>query len=427
MTETTSSPAAGAESEEQPLLDPAVIAAMFQFDPFDQAFHSDPYAVYGKLRESARVTRSPAGVVCVLGHQEVSSVLRDPRFGWGDGDPVADQFTPNPDGPPVRPLLFMDPPDHTRIRSLVTKAFSARIINEMRPTADALAGRLLAEAAERSGGEPVDLMSAVFGPLSALLLGSLMGVPDAYLEQFCAWADDSGRGLDPDFMLTPSQIARREAARGNIRDYFTSSVAERRTNRGTDLVSELVSAEEEGDRLTELELVTTCMTILGAGYGGTLHLIGNGLLALLRNPDQLAWLRANPEQVPAAVEELLRYDSPVQMIARIALEEADLGDGVVVNPGEQVFLLTGAANHDPEAYGDGDRLDLSRKTTRNLGFGLGIHFCLGAPLARITTQAALNAALRYDIRLAADEPAHLPGLVLRGLQELPVRLSRPAA
>jgi cytochrome P450 len=399
-------------------VDPAMLPLLLPFDPFDPTFHADPYPVYRKIRESGPVFRTPAGVVFAIGHQEVSDILRDPRFGWGDGEAVADQFIEDGDRPPVRPLIFMDPPDHTRVRSLITKAFSARMTERLRPRAEQLAAELIA-AARPDGGGTVDLMSTVAGPLPALLVGALLGVSTEHLGQFREWAADSGRGLDPAFILTPDQVVRRDSARASIMDYFRELAERRRVEPADDLVTELVRVEQEGDRLSELELVTTCMGLLGAGYATTVNLIGGGLLALLRAPEQLAWFRANPQLVAGVVEELVRFDSPIQMTSRIALEDVEIA-GIEIESEQQVFLMVGGANHDPEVYDDPDSLDLRRSNTRNLGFGLGIHFCIGAPLARLTAQVALGALSTLDLSLADEPPTYRTSLVLRALDRLPV-------
>jgi unspecific monooxygenase len=405
---------------DMPGFDPAMLPLLLPFDPFDPAFHADPYPTYRKIRESGPVVRTPGGVIFANGYREVSDILRDPRFGWGDGEEVSDQFIPDGDGPPVRPLIFLDPPDHTRIRSLVTKAFSARMVERMRPRAEQAIAELISNAREKGddGDQPVDLMSTIAGPLPALLSGALMGVSPDYLERFSAWAADSGRGLDPPFVLTAEQIRRRDTARASIMDYFHELAARRRVEPADDLVSELVAVEQEGDRLTELELVATCMTLLAAGYATTVNLIGGGLKALLRNPEQLAWFRAHPDQAAGVVEELVRYDSPIQLTSRVALEDMEIA-GVEVESEQQVFLMIGAANHDPAVYDRPDELDVTRTSTRNLGFGLGIHFCLGAPLARLGAKVALSALAQLDITVA-EEPTYRNSLVLRALDKLPV-------
>lgn len=400
----------------------APTASLAMFLPFDPAEHTGRaglYDVYRRVRESGPVVRGPAGVLAVLSHRECGAVLRDPRFGWGTAETVASHFGRDEDGRPVRQFIFMDPPDHTRIRSLVTKAFSARMLERMRPRAHELVDELVRDAVAKAGGAPVDLMDAVAHPLPALLLGELMGVPADNLDRFRDWARAIARGLDPDFLLTPAEIAERDGARARFNDYFAELAARRRVEPGDDLVSALVAVEQEGDRLSAIDLVTTCTLLLSAGYATTSNLIGNSMLALLDDPEQLAVFRAAPDEVPAMVEELHRYDAPVQMVSRTALADTEVG-GVPVAAGEPLLLMIGAANRDPAVYADPDRLDLTRRSDRHLGFGLGIHFCIGAPLARLTAQVALGRLAALDLRPTGEPPRYAENLIMRGLVELPV-------
>lgn len=399
----------------------AAPASLAMFLPFDPAGQAGLYDVYREVRTATPVVRGPAGVQAVLTHRDVSAVLRDPRFGWGAAETVASHFGRDADGREVRQFIFMDPPDHTRIRSLVTKAFSARMLEKMRPRAEELIADLVREVREKSATGPVDLMALVAHPLPALLLGELMGVPDDNLDRFRDWSRAIARGLDPDFMLTPEEIAERQGAREKFNEYFGELADRRRVEPGDDLVSELVKVEAAGDRLSQIDLVTTCTLLLAAGYATTSNLIGNSMLALLSDPEQLAVFRAHPDQVPAMVEELHRFDPPVQMVSRTALEPAEVG-GNPVAPGEPVLLMIGAANRDPAVYEDPDRLDLTRRSDKHLGFGLGIHFCVGSPLARLTAQVALKMLAELDLSLVGPEPAYAENLIMRGLVELPVTL-----
>lgn len=406
---------------ETPAIDPALFAQLLPFDPFDPAFHANPYPVYRGVLDRGPVVRTPLGLWAVPGHAEVSAVLRDPRFGWGDGGTVAEHFSTAPDGTVVRPFIFMDPPDHTRVRALVGKAFAARRIDQLRTRAAELVTELLDQARQRAGDGPVDLMSAVAHPLPAILLGELLGVPAEHHERFRVLSADIARGLDPSMFLTPDEVARRDAARAELNEYFAGLAEQRRAEPADDLVSELVAVEEAGDRLTGHELLVTCTLLLSAGYATTVNLIGNGMYALLQAPEQLAWLRGNPAGAASAVEEMLRYDPPVQMISRTALTEVELA-GHTVAPGEQLMLMIGAASHDPAVYDDPDRLVLSRQTTRNLGFGLGAHFCVGAPFARLAAQVAVATLADRDLELTTTEPPRVPNIIMRGLAALPVRV-----
>jgi cytochrome P450 len=400
-------------------------AQVLPFDPYDPAFLDDPYPTFQRLRdEHGPLVSTIPGMWLVLGHKEVSAILRDTRFGHGDAALVASQITEDAEGNIVKPFIYTDPPDHTRVRSLVGKAFTARRVEAMRGRARELVRELLDEALAQGDG-PVDLMAALAFPLPSILIGELLGVPVEDLESFRSWSKSLGRGLDPDFLLTPEEIETRDQARREFDAYFSDLAERRRTEPTDDLVSALVAVEDEGDRLTRSELVAACRLVLSAGNVSTAHLIGNGMLALLRHPDQLAWLRADPGRVKQAVEEMLRYDPPVQLTGtRIALEDAEAGEQPI-KQGEAVVLFVGAANRDPGAFADPGRFDLTRESGgRNLGFGVGIHFCLGASLARLTTQEAVDELIRYDIGLADDNPEHSPNLILRGLNELPVYLSR---
>lgn len=405
-------------------------ANLLPFDPTDATFRDNPYPIFQKIRESAPLMSTMPGVFVATGFAEAAGVLRNLKFGHGDGTLVASQFHTDEDGNVVKPFVFMDPPDHTRVRSLVTKAFSARMVERLRPRAQELVEQLIADARAADPDGPVDLMGKVAFALPSSLIGELLGVPAEDRALFEGWSDALGRGLDPDFMLTPEEIANRERARVEFDGYFAALADRRRAEPGEDLVSALVAVEEAGDNLTKTELVSTCRLLLSAGYLSTAHLIGNGLFALLRHPDQLAWLRANPDQITGAVEEMLRYDSPVQIAGmRTALADTEVGEQQVP-AGSAVMVLVGAANRDPRVFDDPDRFDISRKPERNLGFGLGIHFCIGSPLARLATQTAIGELVRYDLELADENPPRIQNLVLRGLSELPVHvreLPAPAA
>jgi cytochrome P450 len=402
--------------------DPAVYVTsqMLPVNPFDPIFRTDPYRKYRELAAKGGVFRTPGGTVTVTGHAELAASLKNPKIGWGDGQLAAEHFSRDAEGNLIRQFIFMDPPDHTRIRSLVTKAFTPRLVERLRPVAERLVRELIAAA-----GTSFDLMAKVAHPLPAFLLGDLMGVPEQDIDQFRIWSTAIGRGLDPDIVLTREQVAERQGAREQFNKFFADLAAKRRKTPTGDLMSELVAAEDSGTRLTENELVVTCTLIMSAGYALTVHLIGNGMQALLNNPAQRDWLRANPDKIGSAVEELLRFDPPAQMISRLVLEDTDL-NGSPVKAGEILLLLLAAANRDPKVYASPDELDLSRGSERNLGFGHGIHYCLGAPLARLTAQVAVSALAELDLVIADPGPAQGEGMVLRGLARLPVTYARPA-
>jgi cytochrome P450 len=405
---------------------------------FDPAVRADPYPAYRRLRETAPVSRGPAGIWVLARHADCSRLLRDPRFGHAEPSdmiqhplfstrrqvgsiPLVDE-----NGVPVLSFLIRNPPDHTRMRKLVSKAFTPRMVARLAPRIEEVVDDLLDRAltAEREHGDGgVDLIAALAYPLPVTIISELLGVPADDHHRFQEWSHAMARGLDPDFLLPPEVRERQMAARAEFAEYFRDLANRRRSDPGDDLLSGLVEVEERGDTLTEQELIVTCILLLIAGHETTVNLIGNGTLALLRNPDALAEFRANPLVAPNAIEELLRYDSPVQLTTRMALTDAEV-DGQPVARGEVALALIGAANRDPDTYADPDRLDLHRETTRHLAFGQGIHFCLGAPLARLEGQIALTRLLERapGLRLAG-EPVWKENVVLRGLERLPVRLT----
>ncbi|WP_225848940.1 cytochrome P450 [Streptomyces sp. HPF1205] len=403
---------------------PEVARKSLPFDPFDPDFHADPFPFYRRIRaESGPAFRTEGGIVTVLGFEEASAVMKDSRFGWGVNPMIADQFVENPvSGESGRILMFMDPPDHTRIRGLVSKAFTPKMITDLRPVAARYAEELLAKALAENPDGRIDLQETLSRPLPARVLSEMMDIPERYHPLFFANTMESGRGLDPGFTLTDVQKAARNAARDVFIDAGLEMAAARRVTPGDDLVSELVRAEDAGERLTEWELAMLLMNLLAAGFGASAALIGNEVYHLLRHPEQLAWLREHPERVPAAVEELLRYDSTLAMVSRTALEDADVA-GHPVRAGEYVLVLMAAANRDPDAFTDPDRLDITRPLTRNLGFGHGIHFCVAAPVARLIAQEALTALIKYEVRLDERAPVERwPGISLRVIGKLPVVL-----
>ena len=398
---------------------------------FSPGHRADPYPAYRRWRESAPIAEPVPGFLVLSGHEACSQVLRDPAF--GHAEPGADVPGPmggsrargesstllDERGRPVISFLGLNPPDHTRLRRLVSKAFTARTVAGLVPRVEQITAELLDDALER--GE-VDLLTALAEPLPVRVISEMLGVPAADHDRFAAWSHAMARGTDPAFLLSEEQQARIRTAREQYVDYFRELTAQRRRHPGEDLLSALVSVSDAGDTLTENELLVTCTLLLTAGHETTVNLIGNGTLALLRHPDQLAALRADPGIVETAVEELLRYDSPVQLTARQALSDTVVGD-VEVSAGTVALILVGAANRDPAAHPDPDRLDLTRPPSRHLAFGQGIHFCLGAPLARAEGRIALRELTRRAPGLrATGEPEWKENITLRGMARLPVAL-----
>jgi cytochrome P450 len=389
------------------------------FNPMAAEFIADPYPTYRRLQAEDPVHQHPLGFWVLTRYEHVVATLRDPR---AIKEPIA-AFVAARFGTPVPAIglsmLDRDPPDHTRLRGLVSKAFTPRMIERLRPDVQAIVDGLVDEA-EDTGS--MDLIEQFAYPIPVTVICRMLGVPVADHERFKGWGLDIARGLDAIMLPPDSEVAKRSmASRLAIAGYFRELIAERRRTPRADLLSELIAAEEAGDRLSEQELVATCILLLIAGHETTVNLIGNGTLALLRHPDQLQLLRAQPGLIAGAVEELLRFDGPVQRTARIPSEDLTLG-GRTIPQGDLVMPFIGAADRDPAQFPEPDRLNITRAENRHVAFGLGIHFCLGAPLARIEGQIAIATLLRRlpRLALATDRPAFRPSLTLRGLEALPV-------
>ncbi len=396
---------------------------MDEIDLLDPAFLADPYPVYHRLRAADPVHRHPLGFYVLTRYEDVSALLRDPRFGKsGYRALIESRFGASPDGSwmPLS-MLFRDPPDHTRLRALVSKAFTPRVVETLREHIQGIVDRLLARVA---GAGRMDVIEDLAYPLPVTVISELLGVPAGHTDEVKAWSRDIARSLDAIALpVGPDVIERGRHATKAMSGYFRELAEERRRRPGADLLSGLVEAEEAGDRLTEAELLATCVLLYVAGHETTVNLIGNGLLALLRHPDERRRLQDDPALLAPAVEELLRYDGPVQRSGRMAAEDAEIG-GVPIPVGTLVLGLLGAANRDPAQFADPDRLDLGRAEPRHLGFGSGIHYCLGASLARLETQVALGTLLRRFPAIALDEerPVWRPSSTLRGLEALRVTL-----
>lgn len=387
------------------------------YNPFSDKVTQDPYPVYAKLRERSPVHHSRLMDAIVLSrYADVDRILRDHA-----------RFSVNPDlrtsrkarykpTPEERSILFIDPPDHTRLRSLVNKAFTRSAINALEPRIREIMGALLDGIREPDG---FDLMQTVAIPLPVIVIAEMLGIPHEDRAQFRVWSDRRARLLEP--MLTRSERKTAAEASKQLSQYFLSIIRSRKGEPRDDIMTRLVQAEEQGDTLSETEMLNMLRLLLIAGNETTTNLIGNGMLALLRHPDQLQALRDDPGLIPAAVDELLRYDSPVQMTLRCAVEDCDI-DGMAVRAGQDVILLGGSANRDPDAFENPDQLDFNRQKQDHISFGRGIHYCLGAGLARLEGCIAFEMLLeRFDsLRLLTDRPAFRYSIVLRGLESLPV-------
>ena len=390
------------------------------FNPLLPEFHANPYPFYRALREEDPVHESPLGFWVCTRYDDAVMVLRDPRFGReGMADLLESRLGIARDASHTRDMLFRDPPDHTRLRGLVSRAFTPRVVDVMRPHIQEIVDGLLDRV---EGAHAMDVIEDLAYPLPVTVICEMLGVPTADQDVFKGWSNDIARSLDAAILPAGSDVlARGREARLAITDYFRSLINTRRKDPRPDLLSALIAAEEEGNKLSEGELVSTCILLLVAGHETTVNLIGNGLLALLQHPDQLRALRDDPALIQTGVEELLRFDGPVQRTGRMTTADVEIG-GKHIPKGSVVVSVIGAANRDPKHFSDPDRLDVSRKENRHIAFGFGIHFCLGAPLARIEGQIAIGALVRRmpGLTLVSDTPEWRESSVLRGLKTLPV-------
>ena len=394
------------------------------FNPLSPDFIRDPYPHYERLRAIDPVHVTPFGSFLTSRHADVSLVLRDKRFGKDYVDRTKRRYGPAiMDEPVFRSMshwmLQQDPPDHTRLRGLVVKAFTARRVEDMRPRIQQIVDETLDRIVPQG---KMDLIEDFAFRLPVTIICDMLGIPPEHREVFYAGSRDGGRILDP-VPMTPAEIAQGNANNAMAQMYFHQLFELRRKSPGDDLTTQLVQAEEDGSKLSNEELTANIILLFGAGHETTVNLIGNGLLALHRNPDQLALLKANPNLITNAIEEFLRYDSSVQLTGRVALEDIEDLGGKKIPKGESVLCLLGSANHDPAVYPDRpERLDITRPNVKPLSFGGGIHFCLGAQLARIEAEIAISTLLRRlpDLRLDdAVNPEWRPTFVLRGLKHLP--------
>lgn len=407
-------------------LNQAGVAEMALFSPLAPKVRANPYAVYRRLRETDPVHLSPFGTCLLTRYDEAVSVLRDKRFSVQHGDYselrasnaqlLGDSFGPAPSERDLsNVMLFIDPPRHTRLRALVNKAFTPRVVERLRTRIDSIVDELLDDV-EGSGG--MDAISGLAYPLPVRVICEMLGVPSEDQAEIRTWSRKLAPILDP--IVTAEAQAGIEEAGSYLQPYWDRLIEERRAQLRDDLLSELIRAEDEGKRLNHDELRSTCNLLLIAGHETTMNLIGNGLLALLQHPPEASKLRANPELARSAVEELLRFDSPVHLTARTATEDVEVG-GVRLPAGQLVIIAIGGVNRDPAHFNDPDRLNVERNPNPHLAFSAGPHFCVGSGLARLEAQLVFPRLLERlpEIQLAA-EPQYRETITLRGLKELQV-------
>ena len=389
------------------------------FDPADRVFLDDPYPVFARMRREGPVHwHEGLGVHLALSHAACSAVLRDRALGriWRDREP-AEQF-PAFNLLHRTSILESEPPTHTRLRRLVAGAFGRGHVERMRPWVASVADRLVADlAGELRAGRPTDLIAAVAEPLPVEVIAELLGVPPADRGRLRPWSNAIVKmyeyGLD-----RPAQDAAEQASAAFV-GYLRELVAERRLRPGepgADLISDLVVASDGDDRLSADEIVGTCVLLLMAGHEATVNVVGNGVTALAHRPHEWSRIVGDPALVVTAAEEMTRFDSSLQLFERTATADLDLA-GTPIRAGEKVAALLGAANRDPAVFADPDRFDAGREPSPHLAFGAGIHFCLGAPLARIEVQSVLaSLAARLPRLTLGAEPVRRPEFVIRGLE-----------
>ncbi|WP_421998388.1 cytochrome P450 [Reyranella sp.] len=402
---------------------PAQAGEPLEFNPLDPAFIADPYPLYRRLRETSPAFRTPQGLWLITRYEDVAFALRDRRFGKDFAGNIERRYgdTSRMSEPAIASLshtmLVLDPPDHTRLRGLVTKAFTARRVADMRPRIKALVDEQLDRVIDK--GE-MDVMRDLAHRLPVIVICDMLGIPEDQRAPFLAASNVNGRILEPVPMTREEMdLANQNTLMASV--YFRHLCELRRREPRDDLTTELVRAEEAGDKLSAEELEANMALLFGAGHETTTNLIGNGLLALHRHPDQWEKIKADPSLIPNAVEELLRYDSSVQLTGRVTSTEVEVG-GITLPAKSSVVALLGAANRDPAQYPDPDRLDIGREHIRPLSFGGGIHHCLGAQLARLEAELVFTALVERLPTLSLpekDAPAWRRSFTLRGLSRLP--------
>ncbi len=412
-----------------PSLDPdAAIGELF----FSDAGVDDPAPLYHHLRDVTPVHHSASGTVFLTRFDDCQRVLRDNHFGKAgrrrgqllpDGDPEATRLRAEMmreaearDQP--QSMLFLNPPDHTRQRSLVQRAFTPKRVAELRGSIAGLADEAADRVVDAGRGDLLDLLAF---PLPVAVIGTMVGVPEADWPMFRELITTSAAGIEPG--ATADELRAAERSNAEVGAYFLDLVAERRARPQDDLLSDLIAVEEAGDQLSEGEVIAVSILLFAAGFETTTNLIGNGVGALLRNPDQMRRLWADPSMLASAVEEMLRWDSPVQLDVRSVLESTEF-DGARVEEGQQFVTLLGAANRDPARFTDPDRFDIGRNEGQPLSFAAGIHHCLGANLARAEAQEVFRALIERCTDIELEGPLRRRSrMTLRGYQAVPISVT----
>jgi cytochrome P450 len=403
----------------------AAVSAPTRFNPLLPEYIVDPHPQLHRLRAEDPVHWcSTLGVWVVTRYADVMAILHDRRFssmaglwdqyqkfflrGGSTSSPMAEMYS--------KWMLQVDPPDHTRLRALVNKAFTPRVVEAMRPRIQQMVDDFLDPVV--SAGR-MDVMSDIAFPLPILVICDLLGVPRSEYSNIRRWTHELLRSLSP--AISAQGMARVNQVIVELREYFRSLANERRKQPKDDMMSGLLAARELGDKLNEDELLATCILLAFAGHATTAQLTGKGMLLLLQNPDQLELLRNDPSLIVGAVEEMLRYESTLQLVYRATTEDVTIA-GKPIPRGQMIFVSLAAANRDPAQFPDPDRFDIRRDASKHVSFGHGIHYCVGAALGRLESQIAINTILRRlpNLKLCAEGIRREPSLLLRGLVELPV-------
>ncbi len=388
---------------------------------FSAAFLRDPYPIYQQLRAADPIHWNGWSWI-VTRYVDVLAILRDPRFvaariqpdeAWLRQTGLTPLFRTH-----ARMMLFTDPPDHTRLRGLVSRAFTPRVVEQLRPRIQALVDAIIDDIAAAGA---TDLIRDLAYPLPVTVIAELLGVPAGMRDQFRRWSDGVAAFIGGTTAPEMETLAEAQRCVIEMSAYFRAEADARRRQPRDDLLTALAQAEDAGDRLSSDELIANAILLLVAGHETTTNLIGNGTLALLQHPDQRQRLMDDPALIASAIEELLRYNSPVQATSRMAAADVVI-DGRQIRRGQHVSLMIGAANRDPAHFADPDRLDITRRPNRHLSFAHGPHFCLGAPLARLEGQIAIGALFRRlpRLALATDDVTWRDNFTLRGLTALPL-------
>jgi cytochrome P450 len=397
-------------------------AGAVDFAPYDRAFAADPYPVYARLREHSPIFHSAEiGMTLIARYRDIRSLLVDGRLGREATGETAQSKRwnrlPNYSRYVRVNLLEKEGADHTRLRRLVSAALDPRRVRNLRRRIEGLVDELLDAVANQGR---MDFLADLAVPLPVHMIAELLGWPSEERHRLRPWSAQIVRLYEKDH--SEEDEDRAETATREFAQALAELAERRRTDPQDDLISALVTICDQGDRLTPDELISTCMLLLNAGHEATVNAAGNGLLALLRHPEQLARLRAEPSTIPTAIEEMLRFDAPLQLFHRFVLEDFQYGE-IAFAKGDTIGLLFGSGNRDPEAFERADEFDVARQPNRHLAFGVGTHFCLGAPLARLELEVLFTALLRQLARIELDaaQPEYRTGLVFRGLKNLWVR------